>query len=658
MIYDINTKNMSFLKMSYELKKHNVQNNKFMLALFDEDLVGVDPYSENLSPILKAKIYAEVCRNYWYFLREVAKVPQEGNSQGIMFQLNLGNMAAAYCGKNNISHILVLPRQQGKTVVEVMLSLWVFEFSGTFINETYLHKNQAGSVDNLSRFKKFRELLPTWLTTLTSDYQDKDNLEEKFSQKRKNRIQALSSAANDMAADKLGRGSSTAMVYMDEFAFLERNSIVMNALIPAWSTSARVAKENNSSYGIRITTTPNNLSLPQAQYCYKLIQEACRFSYNIYDIPESELQDYVSKNSDNDYVYVYYSWQELGLTKEWYVAQLRRTDALNVRRELDCVWPEADEGNIFTVDQLEKIKHYLKPIVMSLNVHGYAINFYERPDFTMNYIFSCDVSGGLTLDRSVILIISPEDFHVVGLFVNARIDTEDFKQLIKTLLTDYFTHGILNIENNSYGLNIIDSLMRNPIVEPRMIRETLEKLGEKTLTDGTVQKKKSKKVVYGTNTNSQTRKLMFEMLPSIVDEEPEIFVSEDFYSEIKNLIRNKHNKIEARIGFHDDIIMSYLITRYALAYGSCFKNMFHIAPIPTRANIHNGDGAGNTMLSNFGNIIDSANNLNQFSSDDSALQMVNQQINSDIQNGWISQEDQKKSKELMLFDMISQLNNM
>ena len=64
MIYDVNTSNLSFLRMSYHLKQQNVSNNKFMLQLIDTDLVGVNPYDPNLSADLKAKIYKEVCSNY------------------------------------------------------------------------------------------------------------------------------------------------------------------------------------------------------------------------------------------------------------------------------------------------------------------------------------------------------------------------------------------------------------------------------------------------------------------------------------------------------------------------------------------------------------------------------------------------------------------
>ena len=46
----------------------------------------------------------------------------------------------------------------------------------------------------------------------------------------------------------------------------------------------------------------------------------------------------------------------------------------------------------------------------------------------------------------------------------------------------YFRNAILIIERNSYGLNIIQRLMKDHIIEPRMVREERETLGEKKTT--------------------------------------------------------------------------------------------------------------------------------------------------------------------------------
>lgn len=669
MIYDISTKNLSFVRMAKKLKTlYNVRNNKFMLELYNEELQGIDPFTVT-DPYTQALIVDEITRNFWYFLREVARVPQEGSDTGISFQLNIGNMAAAYCCYHNISHMLVLPRQVGKTVVEVMFSLWVFLFAGQYIKETYLHKAQSGSVDNLRRLKQYKELLPQWLVALVSTSNDKDNLETKSSELRHNTIVALSSAANDSAADKLGRGSSTAMVYLDELAFLERNEIVMNALIPAWATSSEVAKRNGAPYGIRITTTPNSLALPHAAYCHNKIKaKAYRFTNSFYDIPEAELETFVRKNSGNDFVYIEFSWQECDKTQDWYDKQCRLIgDAGIIKRELLCVWPESSEGNIFTEEELDAIKYWCKSPVNTMTINGYEIQFFEHPNLRKNYIISCDVAGGLSLDRSIMLFIDPEDFRVVGLFQNERIGVDNFKELIRETVSMYFTHALLNIENNSYGLGIVDALSKDPLIMDRMVRETVERLGEKKISNGSIQKTKTKRIVYGTSTTSESRKLMFEMLPAIVRDEPQVFVADEFYSELKNLVRNPRTlKVEARTGAHDDIIMAYLITRYAIMYGKCFRDTFHICTVPTPSNARYDEGSTSQFYGNFGNFIDSVNAMDAITNDMDTDGMINylkhlREIENRNNNGinpYENPEQQQKNRQANLINFISKLNDL
>jgi hypothetical protein len=64
---------------------------------------------------------------------------------------------------------------------------------------------------------------------------------------------------------------------------------------------------------------------------------------------------------------------------------------------------------------------------------------------------------------------------------------------------------------------------------------------------------------------------MMDMLMSIVRETPHLITSPLVFNDIRNLeIRN--GKIQAIKGLHDDSIMSYLITRWAIAYTPYFKN--------------------------------------------------------------------------------------
>ena len=116
MIYDITTKNRSFLQASVDLRKRGVKNNKFMLSLYNTELVGVDPFSPNLTEKQKISIFRECSINKWYYIREVVRVPVDGVITGIPYKLNLGNLTLSYLKTKNVNQIVILPWQHGKTL--------------------------------------------------------------------------------------------------------------------------------------------------------------------------------------------------------------------------------------------------------------------------------------------------------------------------------------------------------------------------------------------------------------------------------------------------------------------------------------------------------------------------------------------------------------
>lgn len=132
-IIDTYSSNLSFLRTAKDLYTLGINNYRFMLKLYDEQLINVDPYSPTLTAEQIQRVMIECKRNIWYFLREVARIPVEGGAMGpgagMRYQLNRGNLASTWCFVNNIDHYLVLPRQIGKTKSTLEAILWTFIFS-------------------------------------------------------------------------------------------------------------------------------------------------------------------------------------------------------------------------------------------------------------------------------------------------------------------------------------------------------------------------------------------------------------------------------------------------------------------------------------------------------------------------------------------------
>ena len=106
--YQTKTKNTSFIKMYYLLKKLGIKNNKFFLRTFDTRLLNVDPWDTNLTFDQKKNVIVECQRNFYYFIREVVRVVVPGGK--IPYELNRGTVALNFCLLHNIKTILMLPR--------------------------------------------------------------------------------------------------------------------------------------------------------------------------------------------------------------------------------------------------------------------------------------------------------------------------------------------------------------------------------------------------------------------------------------------------------------------------------------------------------------------------------------------------------------------
>lgn len=204
MIYDVKTKNLSFLRVAKLLRKYNVKNNKEMLILYDEGLQGINPRDKNLSPEMRVRIFREACRNFWYFIREVVLIPADGAE--IPYELNLGNYTLSYVKIKNKNFILILPRQHGKTMGEIVFDVWNLCLVTKNTNIVYLNKGKGDAVKNLKLFRDVKNLLPQWMLELISDPKgDIDNQENKLIAKRNNTIKVVAPGADPDAADKQGR---------------------------------------------------------------------------------------------------------------------------------------------------------------------------------------------------------------------------------------------------------------------------------------------------------------------------------------------------------------------------------------------------------------------------------------------------------------------
>jgi hypothetical protein len=570
-IIDTKTTNKSFIKMHKILKSLGIKNNKFFLRLYDKSLQGVDPRDEeNLTKEQKIRITAEVRRNPWYFFREIVVLPVAGGKK--RFQIHRGNLAMMYCMLNNLNSMTVLPRQHGKTVSSVCVFIWIYHYATENSQILFLNKELQDSKRNLRTFKEITELLPSYLKI--KHKKDKDNIEGIENGSNGNTIRVSGAAITPAEADKKGRGTTTPLQLWDEFAFLKYNDVMYGASAPATSQARIEAKENGKIYGVTMITTPNNIDIPEGKFCkIDFINKMCMFDEVMYDWTLKDLNDWIEEKSDNNFIYIEFSYKQLGRDEKWFQDQCKALNQnwLLIKREILLEWTKATDTSIYTEEQLDKIESLMMPVKYKLQLRKfYYMDIYVQDlDFDKPYVVACDVATGQELDASTICVLDPHSLKPVAEFRDNKILIEEFKRLLFDLVGHYFVNSVLVIENNTVSKHMLEWLS-NSSIKSRLYYEYQMKEAQKieeSAKEKVFTKNKKKTKVYGVVTSSASRPLMLDILDDTVVNDPELIATKNLYTDIKHLERNKKGKIEHAEGYHDDSLFAYLIGRYTLVYG-------------------------------------------------------------------------------------------
>lgn len=212
MTYDYKTTNESFIKMYQKLKELGIKNNKFHLILYDDTLLGVDPYDPNLTLEQQARIYKECVANFWYFIRTVVRVPTPGGP--VQYILHRGNLATHFCQLLNINSIECLPRQHFKTYSAVCFYCWIYLYVAQNYNIIFSNKQLDDSQLNIKRLTDLMDGLPDYLKSHLDESKDTSNINMIRIDASNCVIKALSTGRDRASADKLGRGLTVPMAWL------------------------------------------------------------------------------------------------------------------------------------------------------------------------------------------------------------------------------------------------------------------------------------------------------------------------------------------------------------------------------------------------------------------------------------------------------------
>ena len=576
-----NTRNKSFIDMHLYLKAKGIKNNAFMLMLYDPDLAYIDPRDPMLPFDMQQRVFRECMLNYWYFLREVVRIPDQGGSmQGIPYKLHRGNLAFNFCSLLNLNTYMILPRQQFKTMSSIVRYLYLFNFGTTNSSIYFLHKVFEQSKENLQTLKNVRAMLPSYLRfnqpigSRGKQIKAPDSVEKIGHISNLNVIKTIASATNRVKAANLLRGKTVPLLWFDEYAFIPFNKIVYLNGIPAYKTAAMNAAHNDRAYGINITTTPGDLMTEEGEEGFQFRNDCTEFSETWYDFPYSKIMAQIDKNKKNNFVLIEFTYQQLGLSEQWFesICKDLRYEWDTIKREVLLEWNLSTPNAFFSQSQLETIRrHVKKPIKTILIFDKYPVDIYEYPEYYGNQpkytpIIGVDVAGGYMKDYSSFVIIDSHTTRPFAAFKDNSIDPDDLAYVLIELVTKYMPNAVINVEKTGIGATTVKILKKSKIKQ-NLYYEIKDRVLEEKLDGIHVVKNKRAVRVYGMDNTGDSRPKLIQILRERGRDHKDKFVIQDLYEELRALEIRPNGRVEASKNYHDDMTFAYLMAMYVWMYG-------------------------------------------------------------------------------------------
>lgn len=279
------TKNESYLKLAGTYYAMGIKNYAFMLALHDQSLKDVDPFSPFLTELEMVKIGIECKINPWYYFREIAKVPARSGSDAVPLLANRGNIALYWCFFNHVMTYLVQIRQTGKSISTDVLDSYLLNIRcrGTTIN--LLTKDDALRSENIQRLKDIIDEMPFYLKQRSK--KDLDNTELINISSLGNWYKAHLPQKAKKFALNTGRGMSSPIFRVDEGPFQANIEISLPAALAAGVAMRNKARANNEPYGTTLTTTAGKKDDPDGRYFYQQICAAAEWTEKFFDAKDA-----------------------------------------------------------------------------------------------------------------------------------------------------------------------------------------------------------------------------------------------------------------------------------------------------------------------------------------------------------------------------------
>jgi len=591
---DYNTTNTRALRLATVYKKMGIKNHMFHLCLYDKELVGVDPFADNLSLELKARVVTEFKRNFWYAIREVIMIPPIGGVEPIKYKFHRANTALHWLYFNNTFNINVIARQRGKTMAVICLMIWLLQ-SQNNIKIASISKDDDLRSEIIRIFKDVYEAQPSYLHFRGAKHNDSRNLQE-FSVNAFNNIFKMAvPSLSPKSAYKVGRGLTTPTVWSEESCFSPNIGISLGACIASGTYAREQAQLVDAPNGIILTTTAGLIDDRDAGYIYDLAMSSTPFTEKMYDLDNKEQCHRVIRANNREAalrVYAVFNHRQLGVTdrQQQEAIVMSNQSKSDAERDFLSIWNRGSSTHPLSVGILNDLNSQEREpdYVNIYHPTDYIVNWYIPQEQIDNElaeatILALDPSEAIGVDSMGLVLLKADSGRVL---MTSNQNLAGIPAYTKWLYLNFikpYPNLIVIIENKSTGQSVIDGIIELMVVDNinpfRRLFNTIAQNAEsdpntwrevrqyRLAHDNFHLKYKQRFGFKTSGTGAMARNILYgEVFYQSVKECAGIIYDKMIISQINGLME-KNGKIVHRQGAHDDLVIAYLLAQWFLRLG-------------------------------------------------------------------------------------------
>lgn len=627
-IADYNTPNKSFLTYAALLKAMGVKNNAFCLALFQPELVGVDPHSPDLTRDQKKMIYQECCYNPWYFFREVFRIPPIAGIDPVSYIANRANISMMWAFLNHVDYLLIQPRQTGKSVSTDGLSSWLYLFAMRNSKMLLITKDDGLRSDNVIRLRNMRGYLPKWL--IVDDRTDANNTQMVTYNTLGNVYRTAVGQNSEDGALKIGRGGTVPFMHIDEGPFINYADIMIPAASSAMNAAKDEAAKNGLPYGIVFTTTAGKIDSRSGRYFYEEIyRKSAVWDEAYYDFPDQEyLHKVIRVNSGNrDRAEIdkskvgslsicgVWSHRQLGYDDIWLYKKMSESRSVGDAAERDYLnrWTSGGLSSPFTniiasaIMASERNHDHI-----AVSNEGYVTRWYIPEETKASHLakthiaIGVDTSDAIGRDGISVVMTDQQDLAVVAVATVNETNLIKAARWVAGILIDN-PNSTLVIEKRSSAQTFIDTcimiLHANGIDPLKRIFNRVVDLKSTRANDWYKLKEfpqgRRNDVFYdqfrkdfGFNTTGASRDLLYSQVMLNAVKHSAALIRDRTLSEELRGLEMRNGRIDHAVGGHDDTVIAWLLTHWFFMFA---RNLEHYGVDPRKMMLKVGkDGSAVT----------------------------------------------------------------